>query len=176
ANRRCDRVGSMEEIITRFLRIVPARVACAVMDRIVPVKIVIGTRSVPPSVMRLERVMRPANACVGTGNDDRFSLEPERPNIRSVGVLDAWLDCRRCAGYAWPQRRLFDGTSLRQLIINPRVTLNTPYLRKRSQRVGGLPCALYPNSIHDIEGSMLDVTLAEPLQDRLLRAVRLFHQ
>lgn len=146
------------------------------MDGIMPVKIVIGISSIPPSIMRLQSVVRPADACVRPGNDDGFSLEPKRPNIRSMSVLDTWLDGRRCAGYAGLQRRSVDRTSLGELIINLRITLNACYLGKGSQRVGDFSGALHPNEVHDIKGAILDVTIAQPLQDRLLRALRLFQQ
>ena len=46
------------------------RIAAAGMDRVVPVVIVIGVLPVPATVVRLERVMRPANASIGAGNND----------------------------------------------------------------------------------------------------------
>src|SRR5262249_28421935 len=116
--------------------------------------------------------MRPANTRVRAGNDNCFSFKPERPNIRSVGVLDAWLNSRGCAGYARPERRSFDRTSLRQLIMNLRVSLNTCYAGKSSQRVGGFSVSLHPNCIHNIKGAVLDVTVSQPLKDRRLRAMR----
>src|SRR5215475_14563759 len=119
--------------------------------------------------------MCPANACVRARNDDRFSLKPERPNIRSVSVLDAWLNGRWCAGDSGPERRSFDRSSLRQLIMNLRVSLNTCYPGKSSQRIGGFPVSLHPNGIHDVEGAMLDVAVAQPLQDRRLRVMRRLH-
>ena len=48
-------------VIARERRIVSARITDAVMNGIVPVIIVIGVLAVPAAVMRLERVMRPAN-------------------------------------------------------------------------------------------------------------------
>ena len=55
----CDAVS---EIVARERRIISARIAHAIMDGVVPVIIVIGVLTVPAAVMRLERVMRPANA------------------------------------------------------------------------------------------------------------------
>ena len=90
-------VRTVEEIITRLLRIVPARIAYTVMDGVVPVKIVIGVDSVPATVVRLERVMRPANTSVRTGNDDGFPLEPEGPDIWRMRVNNTRLDRLRGA-------------------------------------------------------------------------------
>jgi hypothetical protein len=88
-------VRAVEEIITGLLRIIPARISHTIVNGIVPVKIVIGVDAVPAAVMRLKRVMRPANAGVGTGNHDGFSLEAKRPYIRRVGVSNAGFDRRR---------------------------------------------------------------------------------
>src|SRR6266481_3628927 len=143
------------------------------MDGIVPVKIVIGVCSVPASVMGLERVMRPANAGVRAGNNDRLPSKSERPDIRRVRVLDSRLDGRRSAGSPGLQRRLVDRALLRKLIMNPWVALDTRYLRASSQRVGDFWSALHQNGVNDIKGAMLDVAVAQPLQDRFLCAVRL---
>ena len=89
---------AVEEIITRLLRIIPARIAHTVMDGIVPVKVVIAVDSVPATVVRFKRVVRPANTGVGTRNDDSFPLEPERPDIRRMRVSNPRLDGLRGAG------------------------------------------------------------------------------
>ena len=68
------------------------------MNGVVPVIIVIRRYSVPAAVMRLERVMRPANAGVRAGNNNVLAREPERPDIRRMRVIDARLDRRRVAG------------------------------------------------------------------------------
>ena len=70
-------MSAVKEIVARERRIVPARIADAVMDGIVPVIIVIGILAVPPAVMRLERVMRPANAGIRVGYNDILSGEPD---------------------------------------------------------------------------------------------------
>ena len=93
---RCPRgVRTMEEIIARERRIVTARIAAAIMNGIVPIVIVIGVLSVPAAIMRLKRVMRPANAGVGARNNDVLPGEAERPDLRRVGVVDSWFDSRR---------------------------------------------------------------------------------
>jgi hypothetical protein len=87
----------MEKIVARLRRIIPTRIADTVMNGIVPVLIVIGICSIPTAVMRLERVMRPTNAGVRAGNDDRFSFESECPHVRRMRVINARLDRRRRA-------------------------------------------------------------------------------
>ena len=82
----------MEEIVARERRIVPARVADAVMDGVVPVVIVVGVHSVPAAIVRLKRVMRPANTGIGAGNNDVLPGESQRPYLRRVRVIDPWLD------------------------------------------------------------------------------------
>src|SRR4029453_11334600 len=47
------------------------------VDGIVPVKIVIGVYAVPATIVRLKRVVCPANAGIRAGNYDSFSFEPE---------------------------------------------------------------------------------------------------
>jgi hypothetical protein len=98
ADRCASRVRTVEEIIARLLRIVPTRVAYAIVNGVVPVKVVIGVLSVPAAVVRLERVMRPANTGIGAGNHDGFPSEPERPDIRRMRVSDARWNRRRRAG------------------------------------------------------------------------------
>ena len=100
-NRRADGVTSMEEIIARLWRIVPARVAHAVVDRVVPVLIVIGVCPVPTTVMRLERVMRPANASIRAGDNNSLAAKSECPHVRRMCVSNPRLDRRGSAG---PQR------------------------------------------------------------------------
>ena len=86
---RCPRgVSTMKEIIARKRRIVTARIAAAIMNGIVPVEIVIGVLSVPTAIMRLKRIMRPANARVGAGHNDVLPGESERPDLRRVRVVD----------------------------------------------------------------------------------------
>jgi hypothetical protein len=96
-NRRAGGMAAMEEIIARFLRIVAAGIADAVVNGIVPVKIVIRGDSVPTTVMRLERVMRPANTGVCARHDHSLSSKAQRPHIRRMRVNDARLDRRRIA-------------------------------------------------------------------------------
>jgi hypothetical protein len=61
---------------------------------------VIRVDTVPAAVMRLKRVMRPANARIRAGNNDSFPFESEPPYVRRMRVLNARLDCRRCSGTA----------------------------------------------------------------------------
>ena len=65
------------------------------MNGIVPVIIVIGILAVPPAVMRLERVMGPANPGVRISDHNFLSGEPERPYLRRMGVIDARFNCGR---------------------------------------------------------------------------------
>ena len=91
----------MEEVVTRLLRVVPARIAHTVMNGIVPVKVVVRVCSVPATVVRLERVMGPANTGICAGNNDSLASESQRPYVGRVRVLDARLDRRRGTGLQW---------------------------------------------------------------------------
>jgi len=76
-------------VITGKRGIEPARIGGAIMDGIVPVIIVIGVLAVPPTVMRLQSVMGPADARVCTSHDNLLSCEALGPNLRRVRVIDA---------------------------------------------------------------------------------------
>jgi hypothetical protein len=76
ANRSSGGVTSVEVIIARLLRIVPARVAHAVMNRVVPIVIVIGILPVPAAIVRFKRIMRPALTGISAGYNNVLSGEP----------------------------------------------------------------------------------------------------
>jgi hypothetical protein len=94
ADHRADCVAAMAEIIARLLRIVPARVARAIMNGIMPVEVVIGVDPVPAAIMRLKHIMRPANTSVCASNHDSFPFESKRPHIRRVRIGNSRLDRR----------------------------------------------------------------------------------
>jgi hypothetical protein len=97
AYHRADCVAAMAEIIARLLRIVPARVAHAIMNGIMPVEVVIGVDPVPAAIMRLKHIMRPANTSVCASNHDSFPFESKRPHIRRVRIGNSRLDRRRAS-------------------------------------------------------------------------------
>jgi len=76
-------------VITRKRRIEAARIGRPVVDGIVPVIIVIGILAVPPTVMRLQSVMGPADTGVCTSDDNLLSCEALGPYLRRVRVIDA---------------------------------------------------------------------------------------
>ena len=79
-------------VITGKRRIEAARIGGAVVNGIVPVIIVIGILAVPPTVMRLQSVMRPAHARVCTSDDNLLSCKALGPYLRRVRVIDAGLN------------------------------------------------------------------------------------
>ena len=79
----------MSLVVARERRIVSANVTNTVMNGVVPVVIVIGVLSVPPTVVRLQGVMGPAHACVCAGDDNLLSCEPLRPYLWRMRVIDA---------------------------------------------------------------------------------------
>jgi hypothetical protein len=91
-------VRAVEEIIARSLRIVAARITNAVVDRIVPIVIVIAVRPIPAAVVRLQRVVRPTNAGIGAGNNNVLPGVTKRPYLRGMGVLDSRFDRGRTLG------------------------------------------------------------------------------
>jgi len=176
ANRCASCVGAVEEIIARLLRIVPARIAHTVMNGVVPVKVVIGVDSVPPTVVRLERVMCPALTRIGAGNNDSLASESQRPHVRRVRVSNARFDRRRNTGCAGHQRRLLNGAQLRKVIVNNRVACDTRHVWTSCQRFGKLAVSFHQNCINDIERLILNLSFAQPLKDWPLSALGLFQQ
>jgi hypothetical protein len=79
-------MSAVAQIITGLRRIVAAGIADAVVDRVMPVVIVICRYSVPTTVMRLERVMSPTLAGVGPGYRNPLTPKSQRPDIRRVRV------------------------------------------------------------------------------------------
>jgi hypothetical protein len=93
ADHRAGGMRSVSIVITGKRRIEAARIGGAIVDRIVPVIIVIGVHSVPPTVMRLQSVMGPAHARVCASNNNVLSCEAFRPYLRRVRVIDAGFNC-----------------------------------------------------------------------------------
>jgi hypothetical protein len=115
----------MEEIIARLLRIVSAGIADAVVNGIMPVKVMVRVCSVPAAIVRLKRIMRPALAGIGAGHNSVLTGEPERPDIRRVRVTDSWFDC------SWPLRlrKAFDSTWSRQIVMDKRIAFYSRHVR-----------------------------------------------
>ena len=84
----------MSLIIAWEGRIESARVRSAVVDGVVPIVIVISRCSVPPAVVRLKRIMRPANPSVSAGYYNVLSSETQCPYLWRVHVINAGLDRR----------------------------------------------------------------------------------
>ncbi len=127
ADRCASGVASVEKVIARKRRVRAANTAAG-MDAVVPVKVVIGVDSVPATVVRFERIVRPANTGVGARNDDGFSAEPKRPYIRRVRVSNARLDRRRSPGATGLQRGFLNQTGLRKVILNMRIACNARHV------------------------------------------------
>ena len=173
---RCARcMATMKEIVTRLGRVRSANAATG-MNAVMPAKIVIGVDSVPATIMRLERVMCPANTGIRTGNHDSLPLEPERPHIRRMRVSNSRLDRRWRRRTAGSYRRLLDRASLRKVIVNKRIACDSRHVRASRQRIGDLTSAFHHDGVNDIERLMFDVAFAQPLKDRPLRGLGLFKQ
>ena len=82
------RVAAVTEVVAWKRRIIPARVPDAIMNGIMPVVIVIGVLTIPTAIMRLKRVMRPANASIGAGYDNILSGKTQRPYLGGMRVID----------------------------------------------------------------------------------------
>ena len=110
-------MAAMEEIVARLLRIVAARVTNAIVNGIVPVVIVIGVHPIPAAIVRLKRVMGPALASVGAGNNNVLAGKPKRPDLWRVRVLDSGFDGSRSVTVS----RSFNGTRSRQVVMDNRI-------------------------------------------------------
>src|SRR5947208_11325839 len=87
-------MSAMPGVIARLRRVVAARVADTVVDRIVAIVVVIGHGSIPTAVMRLDCVMSPAESGVGARDNYALTSEPEGPDRRRVRVSNARFNHR----------------------------------------------------------------------------------
>jgi hypothetical protein len=131
------RMGAMAIVIAWESRIVTAGVAAAIVNGVVPVVIVIGNDSVPTAVVRLKRVMRPANTGIGTGHDNVLSGESQCPHLGRVRVLDAQLDRGRL------RRSFLYMVRLRQVIVDARVAFHSRHVWTSCQCLSDLAVSLY---------------------------------
>ena len=82
----------MGKVVARKWRIVTARIPNAIVNGVMPVVIVVGVLSVPAAVMRLQRVMCPAHACICARYYNPLSRESQSPDVRRVRVSNSRLD------------------------------------------------------------------------------------
>jgi len=95
------------------------------MNGVVPIVIVIGDHSVPTAVVRFKRIVGPANASIGTGNNDGLPGESQGPHLRRVRVIDARFDRFRLE-----VRRRIDGRAwLRKLVLDMRIAFYSGHVR-----------------------------------------------
>lgn len=80
------RVGAVSFIITWRGGVIAAGVAHGIVDRIVPVVVVIGAAAVPAAVVRFERRVVPLRAGVLVRDHDPLSGVTHRPHCRSIDV------------------------------------------------------------------------------------------
>src|SRR5262249_47423710 len=85
-------MGSMPIVIARRVRVATAGVANAVVNRVVPVVIVVSQCSVPAAIVTLKRVMRPASAGVSGSDHDSDASKSARPYLRRVRIIDVRLN------------------------------------------------------------------------------------
>ena len=90
-----DRMRAMANVVARKRRIIATWISNAVMNGVMPVVVVIGRHSIPPSVVRLQRIVCPTLASIRAANRNSLTSEPQRPDIRRVRVGDVRLDCIR---------------------------------------------------------------------------------
>ena len=140
ADCRAGGVRTVEVIIAREGRIVPAGIADAVMNGVVPIVIVIGSDSVPAAVVRLERIMRPPLARIGAGHYNILARESKRPHVRRVRVSYSWFDYRRRLRL---RRRFFDSARLRQVIVDTRIAFHSRHIPPGRQCLGDLAGSLH---------------------------------
>src|SRR5438093_7813585 len=170
ADRSAEGVATVEEIVAREWRIVATRVADAVVNRIVPVEVVICVDAIPASIVRLKRVMRPAITRICAGNHDVLTGVPKRPDLWRVRIIDSWFD------RSWPRRRFLNRAWLRQVIMNNRVAFNASHPRECCQCLSDLAITLHQNCVDDVERLILNFAFAEPLQNGRLRRLALAQQ
>src|SRR6476660_117787 len=141
------------------------------MNGVVPVVVVVGDHAVPTAVVRFKRVVGPANASIGTGNNDGLPGESQGPHLRRVSVIDARLDCGWCL-----RLRYFHRSRLRQVVVDTWIAFYSRHVGTRGQRIGHLPCSPHQDCVNNVEGLMFDGAVAQPLQDWALRGLALVQQ
>src|SRR4029077_3697716 len=92
ADCRAYGMGPMPVVIARRVRVVTAGVASAVVNRIMPVVIVVGHCSAPAAIVTLKRVMRPANARISGSDHESPAGKSTRPHLRRVRIIDVRLN------------------------------------------------------------------------------------
>src|SRR5262245_48443580 len=98
-----------------------------------PVEIVIGILSVPTAIMRLESIVRPPHAGVGTGHNDPLPGESKRPDFRCVNVIDSGFHNRRCARSG---TSVFHRSALWEFIMDQRIAFYPRHLWPSCQGFG----------------------------------------
>ncbi len=165
ANRGPHRMRAMTVVITRERRIVSTGISGAVMDRVMPIVIVIGHDSVPATVVRLKRVVRPALAGISSGDGNSLTPKSEPPHIRSVRICNARFNGRRILRL---RRGGGNRIRLRQQIFNGWIAFYSCYIGMRRQRFGYLAATFDQDRVDNVKGTMLNTALTQPSQDRCL--------
>ena len=80
------------------------------------------------------------------------------------------------AGRSRVAKAIVNRARLRKIIVNLRITFDARHVGTGRQCFGKLPVSFYQNCVNDVEGSMLDVAVPQPLQDWALGALRLLQQ
>jgi hypothetical protein len=127
----------MAAVIAGKRRIKTTRVRRPVVNGVVPIVIVIGGDSVPAAVVRLQRVMRPANAGIGASHNNVLSGESQCPYLWCVRVTDSWFDPGRL------RRRFLDTVRLRHVIVDERVAFHSRHFRAGRQCLCDLAVTLH---------------------------------
>jgi len=106
----------------------------------VPVIIVIAYDAVPAAVVRLKRVVRPANTGISAGNNNVLPGESQCPYLRCVRVIDARLDRLRTLEI---RRRFSDRARLRQSIVDTRIAFHSRHIWPSCQCLSDLAITLH---------------------------------
>ena len=116
-------------VITGKRRIEAARIGGTVVNGIVPVIIVIGVLTIPTAVMRLKRVMRPANAGIRARYNNILPCKTQCPYLGRMRIIDA-----RFNGFGslkmW--RGLVDCLRFRKMIQDLGIAFYPRHVRPRS--------------------------------------------
>ena len=172
-NRSARGVRAVKVIVARERRIIPAGIADAVMDGVVPVVIMISILAVPTAVMRLERVMRPANARIRAGYNNVLSGKTQRPYLGRMRVIDARFDCR---GPLECRRRPSYAFRLGKTILDVWIAFDSCHVSPRCQCLCNLSGSFHQDCVDDVEGAVLEPAVAQPFQNWSLCGLALVQQ
>ena len=162
--RRPRRMGAVAVVVAGHLAVEPAGIGPRWRDvdvnRVPPVVVVVGVDAVPAAVVRLEGVVRPADAGVLVADHDPGPVEAQGPHVGRFDLVDARLD--RLGRVAL--------SPLGSEPVRPSVGLDLAHVGASSQCFDVGPITVRKDDVCHVVRSIRDVSRLEHRADRSLGA------